>query len=650
MRFLLFSAVGFGAALGLIFTLCEDLLNLKSFIFYRFEEPLGISVGVLLIDVLLGGAAGLAASPWLFRRGLSRAAAIRRHRLTTYGLFALVILLTPTEMEVRHIIDVMLLAATALLTFLAVRWCRSKRRRVVAAALALFTIWACGELPGWWAVWSLESSEHAETGDAESGDAEVAAAASAPANAPNVLFVVLDTVRNDRTGLAGYERDTLPSLAHLADEGVSFERAVSPAGWTVPSHASMFTGLYPSAHRAHHEHTYLGRSFETLAEHFANHGWSTVAITSNPWISETSGLAQGFEQTIPVGAYGMAPAFSFAYRLLWSLGFTENDHGGRQAAHHWREWLDLHASHEPDRPFFAFLNLVESHMPYHKIPREHLTRFTDGRQVADLNASSKAVTKRIMAGQPLADADTVLTDLSNVYDGALSYVDVLLTRILLALKEDGYDDDTLVVVVSDHGDHLGERGMLHHTRGLTEQVLSVPLVLRFPGRLPAGTVVSKPVSTAALMPTVLELASLPIPKNLQAKSLVPLLRGDPNPPHSPLLAEQYRDQHKVFGDWQPTHPFDRLGMRWRSLEENGWKLVVSSEDEDWLFRPRDDPQELHDLSDEHPEIAERLHQHLDALEAAYRLGALDRDLDVSSEDVPVMDEETLEQLRELGYL
>lgn len=468
--------------------------------------------------------------------------------------------------------------------------------------------------------------------------------APARAGAPNVLFIVLDTVRADRLDLMGYDRPTFPYLVELGREGAVFERAVAPAPWTLPSHASMFTGLYPSAHGAHHENNRLSEDRVTLAEILRRRGWETVAYSANPWISASTGLTQGFAVQDPVWLAQTAPEVSFAWLAASSLGWIEADNNGRAVTRAWLRWLD---GWDGERPFFAFLNYLETHFPYDRLPKEYLASFSPpGTSKDELAEASKAVVEAELHGWRVTPERAARVN--DLYDASIRYEGDLIRRAVEAVRARGELDRTVLVLVSDHGDLLGEHGgLFQHTRSLVDHLLSVPLVVRYPPRIGAGLRISTPVTTAALLPTLLDLVGLEAPPGIQTQSFAPLFDGTAAP-GSPLLAEGYAEDGRLEApDFVPRSPFDRLGVRYRALEEDGYKLIVDSTGRQWLFEPLADPSESVDLAAEHPEVVERLSRRLETLVEGYGLGALDRRLAESDAEI---DPKVREKLRALGYV
>ena len=382
----------------------------------------------------------------------------------------------------------------------------------------------------------------------------VAEAPTAPT--PNVLWVVLDTVRADHTGPGGYDRATTPRLAALAAEGVTFERAYSTASWTLPAHASMFTGLSPTHHGCHDQTLRLGDTPPTVAERLSEAGYTTALLSSNPWVGAATGLGRGFGHILDAWRWPLSASFLPVSALL--RPWRGEDKGAHLMAPAARRWLDQRPE---DRPFFLVVNLMEAHDPYHELATEHLWRFTDK---ADAVRSSREYSRELKAPgvlpSPGPEQGRHLVDL---YDAGVYADDATLGALLDELAARGLLESTLVIVTADHGESLGDAGRWGHHATPDEEVIRVPLVLRLPTALPAGARVNAPVSVVDLAPTVLDL----LPEGLVApmdgvdgRSLLPLLAdGAPWPVFAevvPPAQSQTRDHITLLG-------FDPDTFQWR---------------------------------------------------------------------------------------
>jgi len=468
-----------------------------------------------------------------------------------------------------------------------------------------------------------------------------------PADAPDVVLMVLDTVRAQNLSTYGYARPTSPALDALAKEGARFADATSPSTWSLPSHASLFTGRFPSSHGAHAEHMYLDARFPTLAQVLQANGYETFCITANAWISDGLGLTRGFGwQDLSLRAEGGAGlGFSFIHRLLDRLGLQDTDKSGDAVASSFEEWAASRPARS-ERPAFVFLNFIEAHFPYHQLPKDYLFRFTDRPYSALRRISVDLLGAQFGGERP--QAETVREPTLDMYDGGVVYTDSLVDRVVAALRARGSLDRTVFVVLADHGELLGERDdFFGHGPSLYQQSVGVPLLVRYPPRVAPGVEVATPVSTLGVFATILDLAELPPPTTLQVGSLVPLIDGADTRP-GPILSEIH--DATAMGPRRPSQdPQMQPGLRYRLMREGDLKLVVPSAGEPLLYDLAADPGETRNLAAERPEDLRRMRDRLARIESELALPALDAELAVG-EAAPAIDDATRESLQALGYL
>jgi arylsulfatase A-like enzyme len=515
------------------------------------------------------------------------------------------------------------------------------------AAASLLLVGVAAGPQAWIDATSAAHTAHAAT------DAELP---PAPEGAPDVVLVVLDTVRAPNTSAYGHTRATTPTLEALASEGALFADATSPATWSLPSHASLFTGRYPSSHGAHGENLLLDDRYPTLAQVLASRGFETTCFTANAWISDGLGLTRGFawQDAAWRTTAGAGRNFGFVNRLLDRLGLIGGDKGGALVAERFGEWM--RARPRDARPAFVFLNFIEAHFPYHQLPEPYLHQFTDIPE-SELEELSMALMAQQFGG-PGRDPAEAAPPARDMYDGGVLYADELLRRVVEAIRDRGTLDRTVLVVLADHGELLGERaGYFGHGPSLYQEMVSVPLVVRFPPRIPAGRRVETPVSTLGVFATVLDLAGLEAPPTLQVGSLVPLAVGTlesaaagaaPNG-GGPVLAENMMNTVLGGGDVSYADAQMKEDRRYRAYRSGSWKLVETSKGEEFLFDLASDPGETRDLAAARPVELARLRAELETVRGRIGLPELDGDL-AGDGARPELDEETQERLRELGYL
>jgi arylsulfatase A-like enzyme len=338
----------------------------------------------------------------------------------------------------------------------------------------------------------------------------MAALSAHPSAAPNVLLLVIDTARWYEFSEADSLSGVTPHLLARSAEGTSFVRAFSAAPWTLPSHATIFTGLWPFETDADWRHP-LAREPMTLAERLTKQGWATGGFVANlAYCSREYGLARGFVhyEDFPKSFSEFVASSSIGRRLLAStelrvlVGYNDLP-GRRNAAQINAEFLGW-VDRIGDQPFFGFLNYFDAHEPY-SAPGDELERFgSTAARRPDLWWHTERGAQRPFKEQ--MPAEEVAAE-RNAYRGALGYIDRQIDSLLGELDRRGLLDNTMVIVTADHGEQFGEHGMFAHGNSFYPHVLHVPLLLRLPGRIPAGRTVSVPVSLRDIPATVMALVA-----------------------------------------------------------------------------------------------------------------------------------------------
>ena len=456
---------------------------------------------------------------------------------------------------------------------------------------------------------------------------------------PNVVVVVLDTLRRDATGLVSEatpgdlrDADLTPRLHALAAESVTFGAAWSVAPWTAPSHASLFTGLMPSRHGCTAQHPRLEAGPPTFAERLRGSGYATGAFYSNVWLANrTTRLLRGFvnRQESEVGGLG---------QLLSRRG----DQGGAETLEALCAWL---GRRDPEQPFLLFVNFLESHLSYNP-PPEYRRRV-----LADLSVRDRIEIDWAHAFNAGA-VEREGVDWSRVvrlYAGDCWFADRFLGGVLDRLEELGMREDTIVIVTSDHGENLGDHGLMDHQYSIAETLLAVPLVVHVPPRwrsrfdLHAGPGGRRddPVVLTDLYDTVLALAGLtPDPETSHARSLF----DDPAPADRPVFAEYAGPDPRLLDllrGYNPEVDAAALAPARSTVRVGDFRLSADAAGDTVLHDVRRDPGQVRDVSAEHPEIVAVLVELLKEMTA----GRIDSD----TGDVEI-DEATRRQLESLGYI
>jgi arylsulfatase A-like enzyme len=328
---------------------------------------------------------------------------------------------------------------------------------------------------------------------------------AARAGQPNVLLIIWDTVRGQSLSTYGYERPTTPFLQAFAKEGARFDLALSTAPWTLPSHGSMFTGHRPLA-LMQSIYQPLVDTFPILSEVLAANGYATAGFVANmAYTTAEHGLGRGFAryEDYKIGAGNiflssrLGRVLSDMTTVRRLIGYWQQL-GRKNAAEINHRFLDWAADHT-DRPFFAFLNYFDAHQPY--IPPEpYRSRF-----MRDSANNYHPHFLHIKAKDLKAEEIEWLRD---NYDAAIAYLDDELKALTEELDRRGLLDNTIVIVSSDHGEHLGDHKRVGHMNSLYRTLLQVPLVIRYPAKIRGGTVVEQAVSLRDLPQTVLDLVGI----------------------------------------------------------------------------------------------------------------------------------------------
>jgi arylsulfatase A-like enzyme len=339
----------------------------------------------------------------------------------------------------------------------------------------------------------------------------------------NVLLITIDTLRPDHLGSYGYPRKTSPSIDELASKGVSFDLAFTYWPKTRGSFAALFTSLYASQHGLTVRERDLPDFNETMAETFLKAGYRTAAAVDNGNLDRSLGFAQGFEE----------------YEQSWLRAETEIERT-EIITRFGEEFL----ARREERPFFLWLHYVNPHTPYE--PPEDLPRsFQDdgvvprGIPLPEVVGFHGGVNRNLAA--KAGTGERTLRDYIDRYDAEILFADRHVGRALKALEEGPAAATTAVVLTSDHGESLGEHDyFFDHGDDLFNPSLRVPLILSFPGFLPAGERVSGAVSTLDVFPTILDLAQVSFPAGLQGRSVLPLVRGTSSSLHEALFFQNDR--------------------------------------------------------------------------------------------------------------
>ncbi|MFC3958581.1 sulfatase [Halovivax cerinus] len=411
----------------------------------------------------------------------------------------------------------------------------------------------------------------------------------------NVVLVVLDTVRARQLGLYGRDRDPMPALTEFAEDATVFNSAYTNAPWTVPAHASLFTGTLPSEHGCHGGSLEFDPGGPSLAETLSAQEYRTLALSNNVWISDHFGFDRGFDsfykewqlfreaqelghalKTGDRSRLALLRAFASGNPIENALNglygkywYRRSDFGAKRTTNHLGSVLE-----DVREPFFAFVNYMEGHAPYQEHPhsRAYLpTDLDDASRYTEL--SGRSVDYHAGA---LALGDEEFSMMESLYDGELRYLDARLRHVFDALAAHDLLSETIVAIVGDHGENIGDHGLLAHRFSVHDTLLHVPLVVRHPdsGR---GERVSDPVDLVDLHNWLLD-ASI--------DGADPTTMPSPGPIVTEYLSTDYapettRDDFTFEGS-----AYDR---RYAAARTESHKLVVADDGTERLYAAGDGP-------------------------------------------------------------
>lgn len=505
-----------------------------------------------------------------------------------------------------------------------------------ALALSFCGLWGCSPEP---------SESEPPRRERVTQAPETAPESPAPSPPSLIMIVSIDTLRADHLGLYGSSRLTSPVLDVFANEGTVFTDASSTSPWTLPAHASILTGRNPLNHGVMRFDSALPEEVDSLAGLLKKHGYQTAAVVNSTWLKkEPFRLTRDFDQYLFI-----------------------DDTMDRRAPNTWItdqaiNWISEHEG----QPLFLFVHYYDVHADYASLPEYERLFVTDYDGEVDGTAWQLATAAfeddflemchkeydpskcRIGTLEKYLAVDSSVEKLildeadveylEQLYDAGIRQLDTELGRLFSAVTKKDPEQDSLVVVVSDHGEEFMEHGRVDHFLTVYQEILHVPLIFRGQD-IPAGLRIDAPVSVIDIVPTVLSIADIPIPEDLDGLNLTALMNGQPQ--------ARFTDRFlygEAAGGLSYQLMMDNIYPVYRSVRKGPYKLIYDSKAEEaWLYDLSKDPYEQHDIRSEYPEMAELL---LGEMRGRYSefapAPAPENQINLESDE--------LERLRALGYI
>jgi len=468
---------------------------------------------------------------------------------------------------------------------------------------------------------------------------------------PNILLIVLDSVRQDHLTPYGYDRSTTPELEALCQTATRYDQAIAAAPWTPPSHGAMFTGQYPSHCRVFGRQPELSTDQPILADELSAAGYNTYGYSNSHHTSPRHGFDYGFDQYHDILSLSRIAGQPFEPSLSFFKTTAMYLHREYDLSYFQLDRLKRAISQEAE-PFFGFINLNSAHAPYDP-PPAFKSRFeasfdltNDVDESAARSVATQAGYEYMMGEIPMTDAEWELVE--SWYDAEIAYLDALLGDLFDSLRSRNLFDETMIIITSDHGEHFGEKGLAYHQFSLSDVLLNVPLMIKWPGQH-EGNSSDELISLTDIPATCLDLSTGRVPKAMDGRSLY----SDPEP--DAVFAEYGRPYSGVLDNLvsamfsgfdvetdsiserlaQYQDRIDRYDRGLQAVRTTDHKLVRSTDGTTCLFDVDDPENEITD-DELSTALTQRLTQTLDRLPTGSH-----------SEDLPDHVEQHLEQM---GYL
>lgn len=451
----------------------------------------------------------------------------------------------------------------------------------------------------------------------------------------NILLFVIDALRPDHLSYNGYFRDTSPNIDGIAKEGTFFENAYCTLPRTDPTLASIFTGLYPNNHgiRLVYSNAFKENT-ASLPEILRSHGYKTAFMDADA-LHEPC-IAKGFEDFNLLRWKVKNKLVRGIRKIIKSPDFFGPT---QQYADLAVKWIKKN----PSKKFFLCYHPIDLHWPYYTpIPFDHM--YDPGYKGAhDFNtlANGKLPRGDVIFGNIKLPQEEIKHAVAH-YDGSIKYIDAQIGKILQCLRDNGIEEDTLVILTADHGENFGEHDFyFQHGASLYETSIKVPLIFKNSKIIPKNSIVKCRVQLTDVMPTILDILNIPIIDKIDGTSLLPLIEGKTDKSRNFIFAESIEEHFK--GNKRVFFPGVR--GKWRAMIVGNWKIIYIPHPENDIFELYNlekDPKEEHNLIDKEKETAEIMKKKI--------LEYLKQQSNEGDVDLDDLTEKSRKLLRELGYI
>ena len=423
---------------------------------------------------------------------------------------------------------------------------------------------------------------------------------------PNVLLIVIDTLRADHLGCYGYERDTSPNIDRFSKTGVLFQNTYCQIPTTAPSFVSIITAKYPRSHGVLKNGWVLSNTHLTLAEILKRNGYTTSAVISSFPLSSKFGYSRGFdhyEEGFTKDGSSWKPEYWQGHKVAGVFD-QRADVATRKAIN----WL----RHNGKEKFFLLVHYFDPHYPYDP-PEAYVKSFLK---------ASMSPNERNIAN----------------YDGEIRFMDSEVGKLLNTVKSVGLDANTLIIIMADHGEGLGQHGWMQHGMYLYDEQVRIPLIMSLPDVIPTNTRLNSITEAIDIAPTILDLLGLESEKGFSGESLAPMIQGVKTLPRSAVFIERRHYKAAKFAN------FVVRGNKFAVRHENLKYIWAAEEGTKELYNMHDDPEELSNVVEKYPDAADRLEKMIIIWKNEQEGGHGHKRLEQS------IDSQSLEKLKSLGYV
>jgi arylsulfatase A-like enzyme len=457
---------------------------------------------------------------------------------------------------------------------------------------------------------------------------------------PNILIYTIDTLRADHASLYGYSRDTTPFLKKLGAAGIVFDDCQAQATWTKSSIASLMTSLYSFTHGITSDADTIPSGSATLAEQLRNARYTTASVVSTPFVGKATGLERGFD-------------YLLEYPVVLRQVNAQADHSTDSAALNRVvfPWLERHRS----EPFFLYAHATDPHAPYDP-PAPFDSAFANSRENAIFKTEYErfhshheygggAVLNPAMCSKAGINSQAFIRQAVDRYDGEILHNDRSFESLIDKLKQLGVLENTLVIVLSDHGEEFWDHGWTAHGHSVYNELTHCTLLMWNPSLLGLPRRVKDPVQLIDVMPTVLDILGLKPPSVIEGQSVLPLIRSQQFKRRGLVMSSRFAAvKPEGLVPENSTDSFAIIDGRWKFIyRKNAAKVNIKKVE---LYDRVNDPAEQHDVAAQHPrEVEDKVAELSQWIDAQNKIRSL-----VGEKGTSPLDAQTVERLRSLGYL